>query len=374
MTSVALSELLRQGRVIDPNLRLMSVQCPKCRSQDVRLKPHIIVITSEEGREKQIATIACKSCGNWWEDSPENLAVSFERLPPLVSELKGAPEIRDAGISVHIQTNLHLRSQTNAEQVIHCLLDAGGLFIPETFEGDNGRRTLFNASDLTVPLNGWTNGWIVGKDRLPGIMTKRLKPFKVLFNVMTTDFVMFDYLSLYFCLDKNGVLDPKRAKLFDQFVGPAKLVTVAKSLYGAVGANRGDIRNDFHEEPLGTWKKDNARGWNPPKVRHALQGLFWANFFGPEYVDMWGREKMLSAPCYRAEELPDGGVILQLSASPFDASKPEYADTKQRLYDYLGEDAFTGKTLPKFRIGEGRKKRDARPLRETGGVRDNIFN
>src|SRR3989442_13664967 len=83
---------------------------------------------------------------------------------------------------------------------------------------------------------------------------------------------------------------------------------------------------------------------------------------------------MLSAPGYRSEELQDGGVILQLSSSPFDASKPEYADTKQRLYDYLGEDAFTGKTLPKFRIGEGRKKRDARPLRETGGLRDNIFN
>lgn len=62
-----------------------------------------------------------------------------------------------------------------------------------------------------------------------------------------------------------------------------------------------------------------------------------------------------------------------LSESPFDASKPEYVGLKKRLYDYLGEDAFTGKALPTFRVGEGRKKRDSRPLRETGGVRDDIF-
>lgn len=287
---MTLSELLRQGRIVTPTLRLMETTCPNCKSKDAQLQPHIIRLTSSEGKEKRIATLRCNKCHHWWEDDPENLIVSFDLLPPLASEVRRPHGIRDGGISLHIQTNLYLQQRDIAERILRCLLDAGGLFIPETFEGDNGQKIMFSATDLTIPLNGWTNGWVVGKDRLPGIMTKRLKPFKVLFNVMTTNFLMFDSLSIFFCLDKKGILDPNRARLFSQYVGLDNLVTAAKSLYEAVGAARGDIRSDFHEHPLGSiFDKDgNTRGWEPPKIKHALQGLFWANFFGPEYVEMWG--------------------------------------------------------------------------------------
>jgi len=51
------------------------------------------------------------------------------------------------------------------------------------------------------------------------------------------------------------------------------------------------------------------------------------------------------------------GFLLLLSASPFDSAKPE----KKRFYDYLGEGVFMGKLLPNFRVGPGRKMKDARP-------------
>ncbi|TAK30235.1 MAG: hypothetical protein EPO21_19615 [Chloroflexota bacterium] len=43
--------------------------------------------------------------------------------------------------------------------------------------------------------------------------------------------------------------------------------------------------------------------------------LFWANFFGPPYVERYGRDFLLGAPGWRVEELSDGGILYVLSPS-----------------------------------------------------------
>ncbi len=47
-----------------------------------------------------------------------------------------------------------------------------------------------------------------------------------------------------------------------------------------------------------------------------LPTLYWANFFGPAYVKKIGRERILSAPAWRIEELPDGGLLYVLASCP----------------------------------------------------------
>jgi len=47
-----------------------------------------------------------------------------------------------------------------------------------------------------------------------------------------------------------------------------------------------------------------------------LPVIYWANFFGPAYVDKIGRDKILSAPVWRIEELPDGGLLYVLASCP----------------------------------------------------------
>src|SRR5439155_12634840 len=115
-----------------------------------------------------------------------------------------------------------------------------------------------------------------------------------------------------------------------------------------------------------------VKGFSAPRgtARQALQGVFWANFVGPEYVQVLGEERLDKSPAYKVEKLPDGGMLLLLSESPFDASKDEYQARKQQLRSYLGVDAFNGKLLPRFRGGPGRKVRDASPLTDTGGIHD----
>jgi hypothetical protein len=40
-----------------------------------------------------------------------------------------------------------------------------------------------------------------------------------------------------------------------------------------------------------------------------LRFVFWANFFGPAYVEQYGREFLWNAPGWRVEELEDGGIL-----------------------------------------------------------------
>ena len=45
----------------------------------------------------------------------------------------------------------------------------------------------------------------------------------------------------------------------------------------------------------------------------AVPMIYWANFFGPEYVDKLGKEYLMNAPGWKVEELKDGGVLYVLS-------------------------------------------------------------
>lgn len=41
--------------------------------------------------------------------------------------------------------------------------------------------------------------------------------------------------------------------------------------------------------------------------------IYWANFFSPDYVQKFGEEFLLGAPCWKKEILNDNGVVLVLS-------------------------------------------------------------
>ena len=75
-------------------------------------------------------------------------------------------------------------------------------------------------------------------------------------------------------------------------------------------------------------------------TRQGIPGVYWANFFGRIYVDTIGRGKFLTAPCYRREELPDGGFLLITSESPLDWDKPDVQELRKAMRDHLGYEYF----------------------------------
>jgi len=78
----------------------------------------------------------------------------------------------------------------------------------------------------------------------------------------------------------------------------------------------------------------------PINLEKGFPGIYWANFWGPSYVDKLGRKKLLSAPSYKVEELSDGGLLVLTAPSPLVQSNTELKLRCKELKDYIGKDNF----------------------------------
>ncbi len=77
-----------------------------------------------------------------------------------------------------------------------------------------------------------------------------------------------------------------------------------------------------------------------PKRR--IPDLFWATVFGGPYVEMFGRQQLLSAPVREVQSLSSGGLMLQLSElmTDLETHPTEIDEIRSRTVAHLGQDAF----------------------------------
>ena len=81
-------------------------------------------------------------------------------------------------------------------------------------------------------------------------------------------------------------------------------------------------------------------------IRQCLPGVYWANFFGKEYVRWFGENLFLNAPCYRKEPLPDKGWLVLTAPTPLAYDRDKARQLKSALRRHLGKDAFFDKAMP----------------------------
>ncbi|NVB42804.1 hypothetical protein G6O69_33595 [Pseudenhygromyxa sp. WMMC2535] len=82
--------------------------------------------------------------------------------------------------------------------------------------------------------------------------------------------------------------------------------------------------------------------WTTHTLRKYLPNIHWGMVFGSPYIDLFGREKLLSAPAHRVWETPSGQIFLQLTSSLFDLEHDyeHVHKTRERVKEHLGADAF----------------------------------
>lgn len=81
-------------------------------------------------------------------------------------------------------------------------------------------------------------------------------------------------------------------------------------------------------------------GWEEPKnltVRHPE--INWMVLFGRPYIDLFGKEKLLSTPCHSVRIIGDSVIALQLTEHLFE---PIPSCVRMAVKKHLGEDAFVG--------------------------------
>ncbi|OJT18505.1 hypothetical protein BO221_41345 [Archangium sp. Cb G35] len=69
-----------------------------------------------------------------------------------------------------------------------------------------------------------------------------------------------------------------------------------------------------------------------------IYGVFWLNVFGPKLVESVGRERMLSTPAHRVEELPNGCVLLVTRPTAADFASDEARMAQARAHAHLRPD------------------------------------
>ena len=106
-----------------------------------------------------------------------------------------------------------------------------------------------------------------------------------------------------------------------------RILELSRLLYPLMQPWRGDIEN---------WTPLSAEDAMKRRLKH----LTWANFFGPPYVEKYGRDFLLALPGYKTELLPDGGVFHQLSPAFVAADEAEARRLRQAVIAYCRQHGY----------------------------------
>ncbi|MQR02776.1 hypothetical protein [Glaciimonas soli] len=77
-------------------------------------------------------------------------------------------------------------------------------------------------------------------------------------------------------------------------------------------------------------------------LRHWLPDIFLGTIFGPPYIALFGKEKLLSAPVAVAEQISEDMIYIQLTDRLIDVTSepPEMAQRRKAFKEHLGVDTF----------------------------------
>jgi hypothetical protein len=81
------------------------------------------------------------------------------------------------------------------------------------------------------------------------------------------------------------------------------------------------------------------------RLARGIPGLYWLNFFGAPYVELMGREKLLTAPAYEVKPVGDG-VLVALAASAEAWQSADYKQRGQAVIAHLGRQFFFSRDDP----------------------------
>jgi hypothetical protein len=210
-------------------------------------------------------------------------------------------------------------------EILKILGSHGGIYIPEEINigSDKGERTWAFKEGLT---DRFSQAWREAGP-IAACILKRSSPIHVDI-VMGKSPLHFEPFVIH--VERGYLQDSGRLTEF---------LDVMKELYSVLHPTYGLVETPEMVKLLESQGGKMSLGIN---LKRALPDIYWANFLGREYVQMFGRANIESTPCYRVEMLSDGGALLLLTPSIFDYDfDPEGFDRARLVVkQHLGLDAF----------------------------------
>jgi len=255
-----------------------------------------------------------------------------------------------AHVSLGFLTRLGIRSQNFAKEFFTLLHKYDGDLVPYEFDG--GRLTghqwvRFDETTFDLAVDVW--------GQLGNLVMRRQEPMESEITV-----------NMHFAA--RGAFNTASVSVEEPFFTVsgrvASFLDLSLALYDLLQPAYGAIHNvEDKLETRTVMDPKYGRTVIPTNLKKGLPGIYWANFLGPEYVAMLSRERLMSAPCFRIQDLPDGGMLILTSQTPLDPSSPDNRDAQRKVRQYLGEDIFypsevTSMRVPEFRFSSSPSSAD----------------
>ena len=226
-------------------------------------------------------------------------------------------------------------SRELAQEVLSAIADAGPQFFPTVYDVYEPLRRKCSKRDIAEIVRVWLNEenaavtaqYHYGMGEL--LMEHRRKP-KISYHMYweKSQQARFNYFIL--SADSEFLTDAKNFQAF---------LTLCMKLSSLLETVHGEIANRAFPE------------WTDPinlQVRHPE--LHWMTLFGKPYIELFGRDKLLNAPCYRTKAIGENMIALQMAESPFEAVTDEM---RSAVKTYLDPEAFVenGKSCRSYKTG-----------------------
>jgi hypothetical protein len=219
-------------------------------------------------------------------------------------------------------TTSYLGRQEFADEFFALVSRYGGIYVPEKWDTEERTRRSFDRDSLGRVIGEWTSG----RD-MKDLFFERKKPVEIMMFLSIERFARakFNDFSAYL-----------RDKYFKQPGKVEEFLRFSLDLGQAFRVDYGFIAHTLQERrqsPILT-----------PAER--LPGIYWANFFGPSYIEFFGRDKLLATPCYEVREINEDLILLLASESPYNPDMLDNDRVAEGIKEYLGQNAFPGPLFP----------------------------
>jgi hypothetical protein len=213
----------------------------------------------------------------------------------------------------------------------------GGKWRPERYNNADPVRYPYSPAAINEVIDKWSRENI-------GMILKRVSApkYELDFTGQRRKLLVKNELTIY--LDSALFRQPQSTEISLAFLNA--IYDALRPSYG-YGVHRKDYlaKNMKITYPEGG-NVSRVETWVGRDLSKCLRGIYWANWFGPVYVDFFGRERLETAPCVRRERLCDGGYLILTAATPMEYESSQAREMEQALREHLGADAFFDIRLP----------------------------
>lgn len=225
------------------------------------------------------------------------------------------------GVIIGVLTSSPIGAKASGHRFLRLLLDVAPQYSPEKYNNYEPLKFQFDASAIDDALKLWGSNFFWRRSK-PSVSGGAFAGFP-----NTHDHVYID-------VPMKALAMPAVLDLFGAMTNTFGIDLA----YVHVGTDADILDREYykrHTMPFGSLTTHH--------LREGLPDMPWAMLFGPPYVELFGRERLLATPAARVEPI-GGGVYVQLTGAPADVAKKrdDYLAAQRTAKEHLDHDAFSG--------------------------------